>query len=144
MITTGDQLLYSLGAARRITGRAVIQIKVFRNAIWLHIEGERPTFLSKQLFKAHFVEWRIQRSSLLKVTQRLDQAHHFTVTNANRDTAYYVEARSDGVYCTCDDFNNQLEFFGKGCCKHGYAVLNRLGCRSLQQYLTAVEERLAA
>jgi hypothetical protein len=144
MITTGNQLLYSLGAARRITGRAVQQVRVFRNAIWLHIEGERPTFLSKRHFKAHFVEWRIQRSHLLKVTQRLDQPHCFTVHNANRDTAYYVEARPDGMYCTCDDFHNQLEFFGRGCCKHGYAVLNSLGCQSLEQYLAAVSERLAA
>jgi hypothetical protein len=48
------------------------------------------------------------------------------------------------MYCTCDDFNNQLEFFGRGCCKHGYAVLNSLGCQSLEHYLAAVSERLAA
>jgi hypothetical protein len=41
------------------------------------------------------------------------------------------------VFCTCDDFNNQLEFWGRGCCKHGYAVLAHLGFGSLRDYMTA-------
>jgi predicted nucleic acid-binding Zn finger protein len=59
----------------------------------------------------------------------------FWVVNPGKQTHYRVVARGDGVFCACDDFNNQLAFFGRGCCKHGYAVLGYLGLGSLADYL---------
>jgi predicted nucleic acid-binding Zn finger protein len=137
---TAFNILYSAAAARRLLGlksSAPVEIKDFQKVIWVHVKGQRPTFISKTKFKQHFAEWRKAQARGLKVTERLDIANHYTVRNLNKDTAYVVEVRADGVFCTCDDLNNQLEFLGRGCCKHGYAVLAHLGFGSLQEYLQA-------
>lgn len=139
-MVTPSSILYSAAAVRRLLGlpySATIQIKEFAKVIWVWVKGQRPTFISKTVFKQHFAEWRKAQSKGLKVTQRLDLANHYTVRNVHKDTAYVVEVRPDGVFCTCDDLNNQLQFFGRGCCKHGYAVLAHLGFSSLAAYLTA-------
>ncbi|MBD1876958.1 hypothetical protein H6F75_26080 [Nodosilinea sp. FACHB-131] len=133
-------IVYSAAAARRLLGlksSAPVEIKDFKSVIWVWVKGQRPTFISKAAFKQHFADWRKAQSKGLKVTERLDIANHYTVRNLHKDTAYVVEKRPDGVFCTCDDLNNQLEFFGRGCCKHGYAVLAHLGFASLSDYLNA-------
>ena len=132
-------ILYSAAAVRRLLGlksSAKVELKEFARVIWVWVKGKRPTFISKWVFIQHFADWRKSQSKGLKVTERLDIANHFTVRNVHKDTAYVVEKRADGVFCTCDDLNNQLEFFGKGCCKHGYAVLSFLGFESLSEYIT--------
>lgn len=139
MVTQGN-ILYSAAAVRRMLGlskSAQVTIREFFRVVWVWVKGQRPTFISKRLFKQHFAEWRKAQSRPLIVTPWLDKARTLTVRNESRNTAYVVETRSDGVFCTCDDFNNQLEFWGRGCCKHGYAVLAHLGFGSLRDYMTA-------
>jgi len=138
VITSASQLVYSLSAARRITGLPVQQLRIFSNAVWIQAEGDRPTFLSKKTFKRHFADWRRSRARALTVTSRIDGG--FTVRNETKGTTYLIDCRVDGVFCNCDDFNNQLEFLGHGCCKHGYAVLAYLGCGSLTEYLAAMDD----
>lgn len=140
MAVTVSNILFSAAAVRRLLGlsqSAKVQIQVWANVIWVWVKGKRPTFLSKQVFKAHFVEWRKLQARDLTVTKRLDVPNHYTVRNEAKNSVYILEARADGLFCTCDDFNNQLEFFGRGCCKHGYAVLVRFGFGSLSEYITA-------
>jgi hypothetical protein len=139
-MVTATSILFSAAAVRRLLGvsqSVKVQIQVWAKVIWVWIKGKRPTLISKALFKTHFVEWRKRQARDLTVTKRLDLANHYTVRNEIKDTAYILEARADGLFCTCDDFNNQLEFFGRGCCKHGYAVLVRFGFGSLSEYITA-------
>jgi predicted nucleic acid-binding Zn finger protein len=47
----------------------------------------------------------------------------------------------DGVFCECQDYQNQIDLLGRGCCKHGYAVLAQLGMASLSDYLESVSSR---
>lgn len=139
-MVTAFNILYSTAAVRRLLGlqsSAQVQIREFFKVVWVWVKGKRPTFISKAVFKAHFADWRKAQSKGLKVTERLTMANHYTVRNLQKGTAYVVEKRPDGVFCTCDDLNNQLEFFGRGCCKHGYAVLAHLGFSSLKDYLDA-------
>ena len=134
-MVTAFNILYSAAAVRRLLGLGAwveVQIREFAWVIWVWVKGRRPTFIGKARFRQHFVDWRRGQGSALVVTQDLDS---FGVINPGKETVYQVEARSDGVFCTCDDFNNQLEFFGRGCCKHGYAVLAYLGLSSLADYL---------
>lgn len=140
MSVTASNILFSAAAVRRLLGlsqSAKVQIQVWAKVVWVWVKGKRPTFLSKQAFKSHFVEWRKRQARDLTVTKRLDLANHYTVRNEAKDSVYILEARADGLFCTCDDFNNQLEFFGRGCCKHGYALLARFGFESLSEYITA-------
>jgi len=137
---TAFNILYSAAAVRRLLGlksSAPVELKEFTRVIWVWVKGKRPTFVSKTAFKQHFADWRKAQARGLKVTERLDIANHYTVRNLHKDTAYVIEKRADGVFCTCDDLNNQLDFFGRGCCKHGYAVLAHLGFGSLREYITA-------
>jgi predicted nucleic acid-binding Zn finger protein len=133
-------LLFSAAAVRRLLGlksSAQVEIREFFKVIWVWVKGKRPTFISKRVFMQHFVDFRKASSKGLKVTERLDRVNHYTVRNLYKNTAYVVETRSDGVTCTCDDLSNQLQFFGWGCCKHGYAVLSKLGFGSLRDYIKA-------
>jgi predicted nucleic acid-binding Zn finger protein len=133
-------ILFSAAAVRRLLGlksSAQVQIREFFKVIWVWVKGSRPTFISKRLFMQHFVDFRKAQIKALKVTERLDLANHYTVRNLHKDTAYVVEVRREGVFCTCEDFRNQLNLLGWGCCKHGYAVLAKLGFSSLRDYIKA-------
>lgn len=133
-----SNILYSAAAVRRILGLSKsfsVKVREFANAVWVWVKGKRPTFMSKAVFKQHFVERRKQDSKSIRVQQR--SSHLFVAFNPGKSTNYLLEARADGVFCTCDDFNNQLAFWSKGCCKHGYALLAYLGFMSLRDYLTA-------
>ena len=140
MITSANQLVFSKAAIARIFGlvyRSMSQIhfQVWFKVVWVWIEGHRPRFVSKQVFLKHFADWRKQAAKALKVTRHLMDESRLTVRNEVKDSFYTVELRAAGVFCHCEDFNNQLDFWGKGCCKHGYAVLGHLGFDSLESYI---------
>jgi len=136
MAVTASNILFSAAAVRRLLGlsqSAKVQIQVWAKVVWVWVQGKRPTFMSKQVFKAHFVEWRKRQARDLTVTKRLDLPNHYTVRNEQKGSTYILEARSDGLFCTCDDFNNQLEFFGRGAVSTGmqsWPVLGWGRCRS--------------
>ena len=132
--------VYSKAAAARILGIKVYAIALFE--IWAYVcfvvvKGQRPTFISKKAFKAHFVDWRIQQSKSLCVAQ--GSSVWFRVVNPKKNTAYSVWAFADGLDCECEDYKNQVVIFnnGKACCKHSYAVLAWLGYNRLSDYIEA-------
>jgi hypothetical protein len=133
-------ILYSASAVRRMLGIAQsvsIRIQQFAFVIWVHVKGQRPTFISKMPFRVHFAEWRKAQGLGLVATQWVDQATRFTVRNESKGSAYVVDASPSSLNCTCEDYKNQIQFLGRGCCKHGYAVLNKLGFNSLAKYIEA-------
>ena len=131
--------LYSKSAAARILEVKPYQIERFE--IWayvcfVHVKGQRPTFIGKKAFRQHFVDWRIERSRSL-CTAQVNQ-EHFRVVNPKKNTAYSVYLFEDGLDCECEDYKNQIMIFnGKACCKHNYAVLAWLGYNRLQDYVAA-------
>jgi len=133
-------ILYSASAVRRLLGVAQgvsIRLQNFFYVIWVHVAGCRPRFISKKVFKQHFAEWRKAQARGLTATQWVDQATRFTVRNESKGSAYVVDASPSHLDCTCDDYKNQTQFLGRGCCKHGYAVLHKLGFDSLANYIEA-------
>jgi hypothetical protein len=139
MISSAHDLLFSASAVRRILGLAAsiaIRVKVWPYVIWVHVAGQRPTFISKQCFKRHFVTRRQAAAKALQVTRYAFDQQAFTVRNETKHSTYQVIA-NDTVSCECHDYQNQVSFLGKGCCKHGYAVLNHLGFKSLADYVHA-------
>lgn len=131
--------IYSKSAAARIL--EVKPWKIVRFEIWAYVcfvqvKGQRPTFVSKKVFKQHFVDWRIQQGRSLCVAQVNQE--HFRVVNPKKNTAYSVYLFEDGLDCECEDYKNQIMIFnGKACCKHNYAVLAWLGHNRLQDYIAA-------
>jgi len=133
-----SQLLYSAAAIRRLLGlpgSATVQIREFGQVLWVWVKGQRPTFVSKADLKRHFVQRRQDDAKQLTVTDWLRTPERYTVRSQYGDKDYEVTAGPDDeLVCTCADYQRQVQTFGRGCCKHGYAVLQHLGYSSLQDY----------
>ena len=131
--------LYSKAAAARLLGvkvNEIAKLEIWAYVCFVHVKGKRPTFISKKAFKQHFVDFRIENSKFLCVTQA--SSVWFRVVNPKKNTAYSVWAFADGLDCECEDYKNQVMFFnGKACCKHCYAVLSWLGYNRLSHYISA-------
>ena len=139
-MVTSLNILYSSSSVRRILGIAQsvnVRVQQFAFVVWVHVAGQRPTFISKIVFRVHFVAWRKAQANGLTATQWLDKATRFTVRNESKGSAYAIDASPTQLVCTCEDYRNQIQFLGRGCCKHGYAVLNKLGFDSLAKYIEA-------
>jgi hypothetical protein len=138
---TRENLIYSASAAARILGiiygHSRIVVREWCAVIWVWVPGHRPRFMSKAAFKRHFVERRKAAARALRVTQHIMNPTAFTVRNEAKGSTYTVQTVPAGLVCQCEDYRNQVQFLGHGCCKHSYAVLNHLGFNSLSSYLSA-------
>lgn len=139
-MVTPSNIVYSAAALRRMCGllyRRVteLQVREWWSVVWVWIPGYRPSFAPKQAFKRHFVQWRRQMAKALRVVLWATDTQRYTVHNEAKGSSYVVEVSPMAVTCTCEDYQNQIKFWGKGCCKHGYAVLGHLGFSSLNDYL---------
>lgn len=103
--------------------------------IWVHVRGQRPTFISKTDLKVHFVQRRKEDARSLEVTDWLRNPACYTVINPQSGSRHQVMGHRDRLDCDCEDYRWQQQFFGRGCCKHGYAVLQYLGFDSLRSYI---------
>ncbi|WP_146141123.1 hypothetical protein [Stenomitos frigidus] len=137
---TSNTFLYSAAATRRLLANATrtIQIREFFYVVWVWVKGQRPTFISKRRYKTEFVASRQRAARALQVISQ----HHgyfgivYTVTSSQpAQPAYQVEVAGTHIACTCEDWANQIDRFGKAVCKHGYATLQHLGHETLAAYL---------
>ena len=132
-------LFFNLASVARIAEVPIDSIDRFE--VWEKVtmcvfkkgRGLRPRFLSNMLFYSSFVEDRKSRSKSIQVTQNLFANRVYTARNPTNGNTYTVIA-SDAIECQCADYRAQLAFIGKGCCKHGYAVLRSLGFSSLSDF----------
>ncbi|MEG4115308.1 MULTISPECIES: hypothetical protein [unclassified Microcoleus] len=127
--------IYSRAAVARMLGIAsdlVKKVEVWANCIFVIVKGRRPRFWKKSSFSNHFVNWRKFQSRYYEVAARSESS--FEVWN--NKSSYQLSALQQTIQCPCDDYNNQQRIFkGKGCCKHGYAVLTFLGFDRLSEYI---------
>ncbi len=131
-----SQLLYSAAAIRRLLdlpASASVQIKEFGQVLWVWVKGKRPTFISKADLKQHFVQHRQAEAQNLAVVDWLRTPERYTVKGQSGKD-YLVTCANTDLSCNCADYQRQISTFGRGCCKHGYAVLHHLGYDSLQAY----------
>jgi len=139
-MATRSTFVYSAAAIRRLMGLPAsvpVQIREFFNVVWVWVKGDRPTFVSKADLKRHFVERRKDDAQSLKVTDWLRTPARYTVTNPETGSQYIVSEHRDRLDCDCEDYYWQQQFIGRGCCKHGYAVLQYLGFESLHDFIAA-------
>ena len=138
-MVTSQNILYSTSAIARllnVAASAVVKFDVFAKVIWVYIKGQRPRFLSKKLFTQHFVDRRKSEAQNLQAI-KASMVGGYVVRNPLKDSQYVVTPMRDRIECACEDYKNQVRFFGRGCCKHGYAVLAQLGYTDLRSYLEA-------
>lgn len=127
--------IYSRAAVARMLGIAsqlVKKVEVWANCIFVIVQGRRPRFWKKASFTNHFVDHRKFEARYYEVSAKSDSK--FEVWNSK--SSYQLEAFQTEIKCPCEDYNNQQRIFkGKGCCKHGYAVLHSLGFDRLSEYI---------
>ena len=138
-MVTAFNLVYSASAVRRmLVGKfPVIRIEKWWKVCLVIFQGCRPRFMSKAAFLKHFVEWRKAQAKLLSVVKSRFISTQYRVSNPVKASTYTVSLFTGGLICECEDFKNQSQFFGKACCKHGYAVLAELGFEYLSDYISA-------
>lgn len=136
-MVTALNLVYSAAAVRRMVGDAfpVVRVERWWKVCLVVFRGCRPRFMSRQAFLKHFVEWRKAQARALQVTRKVGFSYVFAVRNPSKGSAYQVQTFIGGLVCSCEDFQNQAQFFSRACCKHGYAVLSFLGFESLSDYI---------
>jgi hypothetical protein len=131
-----QNFVFSKSSAARILGvpvHAIARFEIWYKVCFVIVKGKRPTFISKETFKQHFVDWRKSQTRSLCVNQISD--NHWRVINPKKGTAYSILAFQDGLDCQCEDFKNQIMILKKACCKHCYAVLEKLRFNSLADYI---------
>jgi len=139
---TATNLIYSTAAANRILLNQLGKIfkkaegiKILKNCVqvtYRTVFGRCSTFLSTKLFKSNFVDHRKNEAQKLEIEPKGQS--FFEVKNPEKGTIYRLHAFCEGILCGCEDYRNQTNFYKKGCCKHGYAVLQYLGFNSLSEY----------
>jgi hypothetical protein len=134
-------LMFNLSNASRALNVALKSIKklsVWFKVVWIHIEGRRPTIVSKKLFFNAFVATRKAASQGAKV-EKLPLAGGVRVTCEGSQDPHFVKTTQKALVCDCQDYRNQVQTFGRGCCKHGYAYLATLGFKSLSDFVITQE-----
>lgn len=127
------QLLFNVSSTRRILGLAPstqVKIQVWDKVIWVWVKGQRPTFVSKKKYFAEFARFRKEGGEKVKVYF----ANGFKAQGAKE--TYNLHPQDTFIDCNCMDMQQQKEVWGRGCCKHGYALLEMFGYKSLQDYVT--------
>ncbi|NEQ53024.1 MAG: hypothetical protein F6K11_23270 [Leptolyngbya sp. SIO3F4] len=135
-----SNLIFSKIAASRLLSvdiNLIADFRIFFRVCWVWIRGSRPRFISKRLFTKHFSEHRQQQGRQLTAKAWPEVPDWYTVENTHKGTSYPVVLNPSGPDCDCEDYRNQIAILGKGVCKHGYAVLSKLGFGSLSAYLAA-------
>jgi hypothetical protein len=136
-------LIFTKSAAARVMGISASQIvrfEVWVSVCFVIVKGQRPTFVSKKKFYANFAEYRQQQGQELRASGKVTKvsASRYTVDSNRAESGFYLlEVQPDRIVCECRDYRDQVEQWGKGVCKHGYAVMGQLGLGSLQDYLRA-------
>jgi hypothetical protein len=127
-------MLYTKAAALRLlSGLATVvhAVRQLKNCIQVTYQtrrGKCSTFLSRKAFKQAFVDARKASGRSLPSSQI--NATHYQVGE------HTVVLSRDRLDCDCHDYMRQRQVFGRGCCKHGYHVLQAwLSQGSLAEYL---------
>ena len=114
---THVNILYSKSSLARIWGCPVSQIvrfEVWDKVCFVIRRGHRPTFVSKKLFHAEFVSFRVRGARDCQVSFNPMNDLRFWVLNQKKDHEYSVELyeSSSGEIlsrCSCHDYENQGE-----------------------------------
>lgn len=122
-MVTATNLVFSQSATERLYGKGAKLLSILKKVILVHIPGQKPKFVSKSIFKDHFNQRRIEESKKLEVAQCQG---YWAVKSPSKGTFYVVSPCGDAEFiCTCEDYKNQVSFWGKGRCKHIHAVRAR-------------------
>lgn len=125
-------MIYTKAAVARLLGVAeskIVQMSVWWSGFWILIKGRSPRLYSKKMFRKHFADIRRKQSYGLAVESH-GVSGRYTVKGDR--THEVIESVARKTYtCDCKDHGTIAQLFGKGACKHIYAVLGYQGFTKL-------------
>ncbi len=138
-------LVFNRSAASRLLGckpEEILKFEVWQSVIFVHVKGQRPTFLSKIRFYYDFASIRKQGAKHCKIEAPLaGYPKQYSVISEGLDKRWHNVWMSRAYQsCDCCDFEEQKRLWGKGMCKHQYAVLDHLGCSSIAEAIAKGEQ----
>lgn len=135
-----ESLIYTHAAAAWAVQGAIESLDIWENCVhviyWVG-DSRKSTFVSKKMFKYYFAESRKARAKTIEVTQNVYEPHKYTALSSKGDRRYQVIVYRTTIECDCPDLRKQTSVFGvrPKACKHIYAVLAKMGFKSLSEYL---------
>jgi len=137
--------LFNKTTAARALDVYLKQIKSVREwaFVCLVVGKHFSRFVSKRLFGKAFVLARKERAGEIEVISQAseDEKTEFQVRNSENGNRNRVVASGYDFSCSCDDFKEQESHFGKGGCKHIYAVLGHYGYASIKEYKATKQQQ---
>lgn len=143
MIQAQDYVYSKSAVARmlKISEKAVTRLEKWPlnsfdkcSIIFVIVKGRRPRFWKKMDFLCHFADWRRSQSKELVVDRLMPNV--FAAINQKKNSKYIITIKPESINCNCEDYKNQTKFLPKAeVCKHGYAVLKKLGIDRLSEYI---------
>ena len=137
-------MLYTKASAATILGVKSSQIKTIElveNSDRVNVNGDIE--IPKEEFMKEFVAKRKRSSVKVSIAEHPFKKSEYIATSSNDNVFYSLVPQSDRVTCTCMDYQHQVERLGRGCCKHGYALLAKFGYDSLKDYVLAISKESA-
>lgn len=135
-MTRPNNLIISMAAAARMLGQQIKRFEIWAHVVFVIPATGRARFMSKRAFYQHFAEFRQQSARGLRVLAQWGS--QFEILNPGNGKIRNVHITSDNrVFCGCEDYRNQIDFLGRGVCKHGYRALQALGFNYLSDYINS-------
>lgn len=150
-----DNYIYSKSALARvleINPKSIVRFEVWASVVFVIIKGKRPTFISKNLFKKEFVEFRNRNSQLVTITPHAVSETWFLGKSKDSKDQHKLEIFTtyDNLVksrCDCEDYKNLKDhrfYLNKELgkidlkCKHQLALETFLG-GSLTNYINELK-----
>lgn len=154
MIDTNN-FIYSKSALARvlkISTSKIVRFEIWDKVIFCIIKGQRPTFVSKKVFKKEFSDFRNRNSKSVNIIPHSVSDKLFLAQSEGKAERHQVEIYQtyDNLIksrCTCKDYRKQLEnrFYLKKetgnfdpRCKHQIALETFLG-GNLRDYINELK-----
>lgn len=135
-------MIFSLASVSRIANvptHLIDRFEIWEKVVFVVFQkGHRlsPQFLSKKEFFTSFVDARKAKSRSIVITKNAFNEGLYTARNTTNGHTYQLTCTDNNIACQCKDYKDQIDLMGRGCCKHGYALLNLLGFTSLIEWQT--------
>ena len=135
-MVTRSNIIYSIAAAQRILNikSGLYDVQEWAFVVW--VRGKNfCKFVSKKLFKKHFADFRKKQAEKVNLVVDPNNAKEFKAVG--NSGLYTLKVEDKAVTCDCEDYRNQIFHLRAkhSTCKHGYAVLFKLGFSSLSDYI---------
>lgn len=128
-MTTFKDYVFSKAAATRIFGKKAESVKVDGDRVSVFFDDGLIETTTTAKFKQHFAEHRREQGKKLTPKRNFFTCDWYV-------NGYTVDVKPDRLDCCCQDWKTQNRIgISRPTCKHCFAVLNKLGCNSLAEYL---------